>query len=96
MAAERDDARELLAGVLLTDEQIATVEEFSAEVRDGLDVATFARKRQYLDRLQFAGRLTVEDGELVMYARCRVMGKKEKRLTEDSMRSTPGPSHNSA
>jgi hypothetical protein len=58
--------------VTLSDEQIAEIESFCADVRDGLDNATFEDKRYYFDRLDVRGKLAVENGEEVVYAQCRI------------------------
>jgi site-specific DNA recombinase len=80
-----------LAGATLTDEHIATIEQFCAEVAEGLAGATFADKRHYLAWLEVSARLAVEDGEKVMYVVVKVMGNREHRLSEVSAISTYCP-----
>jgi site-specific DNA recombinase len=85
--AERAGLGEDLAGATLTDEHIATIEQFTAEAGEGFDAATFADKRHYLAWLELSARLAVEGGEKVIYARVKVMGERERRLSEVSATS---------
>jgi site-specific DNA recombinase len=89
--AERATLGEDLAGATLTDEHIATIEQFCGEVAEGLAGATFADKRHYLAWLEVSARLAVEDGEKVMYVTVKVMGNREHRLSEVSATSTYCP-----
>ncbi len=57
--------------VTLSDEHIAEVESFGADVRDGLDNTTFEDQRRYFELLDMRGRLARENGEKVIYAKCR-------------------------
>jgi site-specific DNA recombinase len=84
MDTERADLEALLAGTILTDEQIETFEQFAYDVRDGLAGATFEDKRNYLTWLDFSGRFAWENGEPVMYARLELVKGAEKRLREVS------------
>ncbi len=85
-AKELEETQALIAGSTLSEERIATLTQFSAEaaeVAEGLAGATFDDKRKYLAWLEFSGRLAVENGEQVVYAVCKVLGPKEKRLSLD-------------
>jgi site-specific DNA recombinase len=88
LMTERGTLGDDLAGATLTDEHIATIEQFSAEAAEGLAGATFADKRHYLAWLEVSARLAVEDGEKVMYVKVKVMGQREHRLSEVSAIST--------
>lgn len=56
----------------ITDEQIAEIEAFCAEVSEGLDNATFEDKRRYFDLLDVRGKLAYENGEKVIYVECLI------------------------
>jgi hypothetical protein len=56
----------------VTDEQIAAIETFCADMREGLDSATFEDKRRYFELLDVRGKLAVEDGEKVIYIKCKL------------------------
>ncbi len=56
----------------LSDEQVAEIEAFCAEVRDGLEYATFEDKQRYLELLDVQGTVAVEDDERVVYISCRL------------------------
>jgi site-specific DNA recombinase len=73
--ATRDELRADLVEVILTDEQIQTIEEFAAEMREGGEYVTFADKKDMVNWLEFKGRVAVEDGETVIYAKC-LIGRK--------------------
>ncbi|MBI4772004.1 MAG: hypothetical protein HY784_16710 [Chloroflexi bacterium] len=79
LTRERAELSAHLQAVLLTDEQIAEIESYCAEVREGLDNATFEDKRRYFELLDVRGKLAVENGEKVVYARCRLG---EQRLSQ--------------
>jgi hypothetical protein len=68
-----------LEAVVPTEQQIAEIESFCADVCDGLDNATFEDKRYYFDRLEVRGRLAVENDEKVIYAKCKLG---EQRLAQ--------------
>jgi hypothetical protein len=55
---------------VLSDEQIADIEAFCAQIRHGLEVATFEQKRQVIDLLDVRGTLAIENEEKVVYVRC--------------------------
>lgn len=82
MLAEQDKLSDDLAGAVLTDERVSSLEQLAAEVGPGLEGATFGDKRQYLNWLELSARLAVENGEKVIYARLKVLGKREHRLSE--------------
>jgi hypothetical protein len=82
--AEQAKLADDLAALTLTDARIESLERYSAEAGEGLDAATFADMRHYLDCLEVTARLAVEDGEKVIYLRVNVMGKREHRLSQES------------
>ena len=51
---------------------MAEIEAFCAEVREGLDEATFEDKRRYFDLLNLHGTLATENGEKVVYLKCLI------------------------
>ncbi|MFN8485284.1 MAG: hypothetical protein U0768_19780 [Anaerolineae bacterium] len=51
---------------------MAEIEAFCAEVREGLDEATFEDKRRYFELLDLHAKLAVEDGEKVVYVKCLI------------------------
>jgi site-specific DNA recombinase len=61
-----------LLTAVLSDDQIAELEAFCAEVRTGLDNATFEDKRRYFDLLDVRGKLTIENNEKVAYLSCKL------------------------
>jgi hypothetical protein len=69
---ERADLSEHLQINIPTDEHIAAVVAHGEEVGDGLDNATVDDKRKYFDWLDVRGKLAVEDGEKVIYTKCRI------------------------
>jgi hypothetical protein len=71
---ERADTASHLHTELVTDEQTAENEAFCAEVRDGLENATFEDKRKYIELLDVRGKLAIENDEKVVYVRC-LLGK---------------------
>ena len=79
LSQERAELAVHLQAVGMTDEQIAAIETFCAEVREGLEAATFEDKLRYFELLDVRGKLAVEDGEKVVYARCKIG---EQRLSE--------------
>ena len=65
----------------LTQDQIRTLQEFTAEVAMGLDKADqdFSMRRDIIEILGVEATLAVEDKEQVIYARC-VFGKESLRF----------------
>jgi site-specific DNA recombinase len=59
-----------LHAITVTDEQIEDIESICAQVRDGLDTATFEQKRQLIDMLDVRGKLAIENDEKVVYVKC--------------------------
>jgi hypothetical protein len=55
-----------------TVEEINSIVAYSEEIGVGLDNATFEDKRKYFDWLHVRGKLAVENGEKVVYAKCRI------------------------
>ncbi len=55
---------------VLSNEQIADIEAFCAQIRHGLDIATFEQKRQVIDLLDVRGTLAIENEEKVVYVKC--------------------------
>ena len=77
LEAELASLKISLQGQILTPEQEASIEAFSAEVRAGLKEGdtSFERRRQLIDLLNVTGTLSKENDELVVYARCVVGAK---------------------
>jgi hypothetical protein len=75
LTRERDDLVAYLDTVIITDAQIAEIEGFCAEVRVGLDAATFEDKQRYFELLDVRGKLAFEDGDKVIFASCK-LGKR--------------------
>jgi site-specific DNA recombinase len=61
-----------LEEAILTDEDIATIEEFAEQVRTGLETADLETKRQVIELLDVQVVLNVEDGQKVAYVRCEL------------------------
>jgi len=61
-----------LTEVSLSDEDIATIEEFAEQVCIGLDTADFATRRQLIDLLNTQVVLNTEDGQGIAYATCEM------------------------
>jgi len=76
---ERTDWEAHLQSVVLTDQQIAEIESFCADVQGGLDNATFEDKRRYFEWLDVRGKLAVENEERIIYVKCKVG---ERRLLQ--------------
>jgi hypothetical protein len=68
----RADLLSHLQSTGISDEQIAEIEEFCEQVREGLAHATFEDKRHYLDLLDVRGILVLENGEKVVYITCKL------------------------
>jgi hypothetical protein len=71
LRAERAKLVEHIADSILTEESIAAIESEVAEIRDGLELATFEDKRRYFDWLRVRGTLAIENAERVAYISCR-------------------------
>jgi len=71
LTREQSEIASHMQQVTITDEQIAEIEAFCAEVRDGLDNATFEDKRQYFDLLDVRAKLAIENDEKVAYVSCQ-------------------------
>ncbi|MCC7448881.1 MAG: hypothetical protein IT324_15800 [Anaerolineae bacterium] len=69
---EKADVQARLEVSALSDEQVAEIEAFCAEVRDGLEYATFEDKQRYLELLDVHGTVAVEHNERVIYITCRL------------------------
>jgi hypothetical protein len=72
LTRERAELAAHLQSAILSDEQIAVIESFCAEVCAGLDSATFEDKRRYFELLDVRGRLAVESDEKVVYIKCKL------------------------
>jgi hypothetical protein len=57
---------------VFSSEQIQTVQDFAAKVRENLEAMQddFEMKRRLVEELEVCVTLTVEDGRKVIYARC--------------------------
>ena len=69
---ERENFEKQLSANEITDEQIATIEEFASCVADGLQDLAFEDKRRVINLLNVQGMLTIEAGQKVVYVRCTV------------------------
>ena len=72
LRAQQAALKAQLTEVSLSEEDIATIEEFAERVRDSLDTAEFATKRRLVDLLNTHVILNLEDGQKVAYATCEV------------------------
>jgi site-specific DNA recombinase len=63
-----------LEALILTQEQIQTIQGFATQMAEGLDLADqdFGKRRQLIEALNVEGALTIEDDRRVIYARCVV------------------------
>ncbi len=80
---ERSDVVSHIQSVLLTDKEIAEIEAWRAEIREGLDAATFEDKQRYFTLLDVRGKLAVENNEKVAYIKCKI-GKQRVSLVATS------------
>lgn len=67
LATEREALTTRLVVATITDEHIQSIEEFAADVRDEIDTADFALKRQIIEALNLHCTLALEDGVKVIY-----------------------------
>jgi site-specific DNA recombinase len=69
---ERDALTAQITGQMLTREQIKTLQDFAAEVAEGLDAADadFQARKRIVEALGVEATLAVEDGQRVAYMRC--------------------------
>jgi phage-related minor tail protein len=80
---EQSEISEHIQKTTVTDEQIAQIEATCAEVREGLDCATFEGKRRYFELLDVRGTLAVEFNEKVAYVKCK-MGERQLSVVQTS------------
>ncbi len=73
----------------LTNDQVAQIEEFCADIRAGFDSATFEDKQRYFELLEVQGTLADENGERVVYISCR-LGKQRLVLAATLPSSNTG------
>jgi hypothetical protein len=95
---EKADVQARLEISALSDEQVAEIEAFCAEVHDGhdgLEYATFEDKQRYLELLDVHGTVAVEDDERVIYITCR-LGKQRVVLIPTLPSSSTGAISTSA
>jgi site-specific DNA recombinase len=69
---ERESFEKQLSANEITDEQIATIEEFASCIADGLQNLAFEDKRRVINLLDVRGTLTMEERQKVAYVRCTV------------------------
>ena len=83
LALERESTalRAVLEKNLLTTEQVRTMQEFAAKVRERLEVMgdDFNAKREVVEALDVQVTLSQEDGEKVVYARC-ILGERNSPI----------------
>jgi site-specific DNA recombinase len=89
LTRERKELAAHLQAAIITDAQIAEIETYCAEVREGLDNATFEDKRRYFELLKVRGKLAVENEEKVVYASCRI-GQQRLSQVQTSPSSNTG------
>jgi len=77
---ERTTLAASLEAQTLTDEQIATVFDFAAAIREGLEVADrdFDARRRIVEMLDVQVTLTIEDGVKAAWLSCTLLGKDEQ------------------
>ena len=78
-----------LHAITVTDEQIEDIEAICAQVRDGLETATFEQKRQLIDLLDVRGKLAIENDEKVVYVKC-ILGQQLLSVARTSHLSSTG------
>ncbi len=66
--------------VTLTDEQLEFIETFCAKIRDGLDCADFATKRQIIELLDIRAKVAFENGEKVIYLKCLIVQPEQRQV----------------
>ena len=73
---ERDGLADQIEAQMLTNEQILSVQDFAAQVAEGMEIADadFETRRRVIEMLDVQVTLAVEDGEKIVYARC-MLGK---------------------
>jgi len=86
---ERIEVAALLDEATLSEEQIVLIEAYCAEVREGIEGATFEDKRMYFDLLDVRVKLAVENNEKVAYIQCK-LGKQRLSLVQTSRLSSIG------
>lgn len=86
---EREELAAHLNTTVITDEQVTLIETFCAEVREGLEGATFEDKRRYFDLLDVRAKLAVENNEKVAYITCKI-GKSRLSVVATSPLSNTG------
>jgi site-specific DNA recombinase len=79
LAQEKDDVEARLKVSTLSDEQVAEIEQFCADIREGLEGATFEDKLRYMELLDVHGTLSVENNERVIDLTCH-LGKQRLAL----------------
>jgi len=74
LTRERVDLEEQIEAQAITDEQIETVMEFGQEIGQGLEAADkdFRKRRRLIEELDLRARLAIENGEPVVYVKCKV------------------------
>ena len=86
---EHNELLSQLHATQVTDEQIEEIEAICAQVRDGLDTATFEQKRQLIDMLDVRGKLAIENDEKVVYVKC-ILGQQLLSVARTSHSSSTG------
>ena len=86
MKQERENFEKQLSANEITDEQIATIEEFASYVVEGLQHLAFEDKRRVINLLDVQGALDMEEGQKVIYVRCTV-GEKTLDIASTNIRA---------
>jgi len=83
---ERENFEKQLSANEITDEQIATIEEFASYVVEGLQHLAFEDKRRVISLLDVQGALAMEESQKVIYVRCTV-GEKTLDIASTNIRA---------
>jgi site-specific DNA recombinase len=69
---EHADVSSHLKTQVISDDDIAEIETFCADIRDRLDETSFEVKRQIIEFLDVRGKLAIENDEKVVYVKCHL------------------------
>lgn len=89
LGKEREELAAHLNTTVITDEQVTLIETYCAELREGLEGATFEDKRRYFDLLDVRAKLAIENNEKVAYITCKI-GSSRVSLVATSHLSNTG------
>ena len=89
LRSEQGDISGHLQTSLISDEQIAGIEAFCAQLRPSLEDTDFEQKRQIIDMLDVRGKLAIENDEKVVYVKC-ILGQQLLSVARTSPLSNTG------